>query len=210
MINIDKEDLVDFIWMSYRYCIGRHTIAASAHAQTIAKYVQYMHPTEIEQTIKDIRSELTYTFKTRHNIHVDGYALTADAYSMFYKYCIKKGTDTGEQKNAVINELSKQLVLDTDINAISYREKDNILESKVSDYEFDTDIMNWIKLLNFLDVHCHKFIMLDGKETECFPYFSVNSHGEVVEYYTLVELYKDNPYTTTFISPEYMKSIEEK
>ena len=28
----------DLIWMSYRYCIGRHTIAASMHAGEIAKH----------------------------------------------------------------------------------------------------------------------------------------------------------------------------
>lgn len=29
----------DYVWMSYRYCIGRHTIAAHYHATTIAQDV---------------------------------------------------------------------------------------------------------------------------------------------------------------------------
>ena len=36
-ITITNREMEDFIWMSTRYCIGRHTIAAAAHADTIAK-----------------------------------------------------------------------------------------------------------------------------------------------------------------------------
>ena len=34
----DESYMEDLIWMSYRYCIGRHTIAANSHAGDIAKY----------------------------------------------------------------------------------------------------------------------------------------------------------------------------
>lgn len=36
-ITITNREMEDFIWMSSRYCIGRHTIAAATHADTIAK-----------------------------------------------------------------------------------------------------------------------------------------------------------------------------
>ena len=35
-VKVSAKDMDDFIWMSYRYCIGRKTIAASCHAGTIA------------------------------------------------------------------------------------------------------------------------------------------------------------------------------
>ena len=38
-VVVSNKSMEDFIWMSYRYCIGRKTIAASAHAGTIADII---------------------------------------------------------------------------------------------------------------------------------------------------------------------------
>lgn len=38
-INISAMALEDFIWMSYRYCIGRRTGAAAMHTDNIAKLI---------------------------------------------------------------------------------------------------------------------------------------------------------------------------
>ena len=38
-ICLDNKAMEDFIWMSYRYCIGRKTIAAATHADTIREFI---------------------------------------------------------------------------------------------------------------------------------------------------------------------------
>ncbi len=59
--EFDKNYHEDLVWMSYRYAIGRHTIAAHQHALNIAKYEYYTlthdqkqhFATDIRQCIED-------------------------------------------------------------------------------------------------------------------------------------------------------------
>lgn len=49
----------DLIWMSYRYCIGRHTIAACSHAHDIAKnHYRRLSDSQAEMMARDIRNEI--------------------------------------------------------------------------------------------------------------------------------------------------------
>ena len=61
----------DFIWMSYRYCIGRKTIAANMHADTIANFI-YKNPNIFKETKiitnifsdqNDMKPEINYKTK---------------------------------------------------------------------------------------------------------------------------------------------------
>lgn len=61
-MKIKNTTLVDLIWMSVRYCIGRHTITAAHHAGEIANII-YENPDiltkwEIERLIEDINNEV--------------------------------------------------------------------------------------------------------------------------------------------------------
>jgi hypothetical protein len=66
-VKVSAKDMDDFIWMSYRYCIGRKTIAASCHAGTIAELIfnnpKLLSKDRIEQMVTDIRNEIQDTIK---------------------------------------------------------------------------------------------------------------------------------------------------
>ena len=55
----DEMYMEDLIWMSYRYCIGRKTIAAHSHAGNIARY-SFDHISDGRKRFmaKDIREEI--------------------------------------------------------------------------------------------------------------------------------------------------------
>lgn len=54
----------DLLWMSYRYCIGRHTIASHTHASNIAQYyLDRIRPEEKERCAADINNEIYYSMK---------------------------------------------------------------------------------------------------------------------------------------------------
>ena len=51
--------LEDLIWMSYRYCIGRHTLAATMHAGHIAQNSYHAIPDDRKEFMAhDIRREI--------------------------------------------------------------------------------------------------------------------------------------------------------
>lgn len=57
--NYLSEYEYDSLWMSYRYCIGRHTIAAHMHAADIAMYsVDRLRQTQKLHTAADINMEI--------------------------------------------------------------------------------------------------------------------------------------------------------
>jgi hypothetical protein len=75
-INISNSSLEDMIWMSYRYCIGRHTIAAAHHAETIHSVIKsnpdLMSNEKKAFNAKDIRREITSQIAFRSNVYVEG------------------------------------------------------------------------------------------------------------------------------------------
>ena len=62
--------------MSYRYCIGRHTIAASMHADTIMTLLNQnpsiMNKDRAAFNARDIRNEINRCISFKENIQIDG------------------------------------------------------------------------------------------------------------------------------------------
>ena len=64
----------DLIWMSYRYCIGRKTIAASMHAGNIAKNVYNVFSKERQTFMAhDIRREINDYVTWMKNVKVSDF-----------------------------------------------------------------------------------------------------------------------------------------
>ena len=85
-IITDESYMEDLIWMSYRYCIGRHTIASHSHAEDIAKY-SFDHISENKKSFMahDIRQEINDTLRWKNNIECRDYRdrLDKDALEFF-------------------------------------------------------------------------------------------------------------------------------
>ena len=77
-IDITKIDIEDFIWMSYRYCIGRSTISTHMHATSIFNLIK-QNPNIISEERKkfmgfDIRREIA-----RHLTYLDNIFISISA-----------------------------------------------------------------------------------------------------------------------------------
>lgn len=166
-VVISNSRMEDFIWMSYRYCIGRKTIAACTHADTIAALISN-NPNLLSDDrrafmVKDIREEITNKINWKRCIHIEGSHYNKDVFSPLM-YALNKYPD---RKQTVFH-------FDANTNEIYKVEKDESL------YEFDTvdsdynDLIPWVKLANLLDTSCHRVItvVFDGKkkEIDCYPF----------------------------------------
>ena len=166
-VVISNSKMEDFIWMSYRYCIGRRTIAACAHADTIASLI-INNPNLLSNErkafmVKDIREEITNNINWKRCIHIEGSYYNKDVFSPLM-YALNEYPD---RKQTIFH-------FDTNTNEIYKAEKDESL------YEFDTvdadytDLIPWVKLANLLDTSCHRVITVvfngEKKEIDCYPF----------------------------------------
>ena len=71
-----EHDIIDdMIWMSYRYCIGRHTIAAAMHAPQLAQFIAVNDISEQRRQFyaKDILSSINDVLRLHDDVRVDGF-----------------------------------------------------------------------------------------------------------------------------------------
>ena len=207
-IIISNSKMEDFIWMSYRYCIGRKTIAACTHADTIASLIT-SNPDMLTLErkafmVQDIREEVTNSINFKRCIRIDGNHFRKDIFSPLM-YAL----------NDYPNRKKKVFHFDANTNEIYKVEYDESL------YEFDrpdsdyNDLIPWVKLANLLDTSCHRVItaVFDGKKQEiiCYPFPREirNDDGSITykESWTGVK-YGNCVSVCRYISDEYITEIE--
>ena len=172
-ITISNDRMEDFIWMSYRYCIGRHTIAAAYHAEVIRELI-LNNPDCMSEERKsfmatDIRRQINDLVCWRSNVYVEG-PRDNDLYSLI----LYKGSENPNEK--------VKYIIDEYHNTITTEpcENDKYVPHD-KDYE---DIIRWIKLANILDKTTHRIITTnykgDVKDIVCYPYPYKNGEGVYV------------------------------
>lgn len=210
-IVTDETYMEDLIWMSYRYCIGRKTIAAHSHAGNIARY-SFDHISENRRKFMahDIRREINDALRWRNNINCHDYRnyLEDDAFSIIiYRLLEKYGN---ELPDGVWDDV--KFDIDNGKLTIDKYEGEKDLESLPSLFH---DLIVWIKLANALDSNCHRIIttIYEGqkKEHECFRYPQMDWNGKIIhERWVDIESYKKNPSIDTYIDPQYITEISVK
>lgn len=207
-ILINDSDMEDFIWMSYRYCIGRKTIAACTHADTIAALITD-NPNLLSQERRifmamDIREEINNQLKWKKSVRIDGNHFRKDVFTpLLYelnKYAYK--TYNVFHFNADTNNICK-VVKDKTLHEFDRPD---------SDYN---DLIPWVKLANLLDISCHRVItaVFDGKKQEiiCYPFPREirNDDGTITykESWTGVK-YGNCVSVCRYISDEYITEIK--
>lgn len=212
----DEMFFEDLIWMSYRYCIGRKTIAASMHAGNIAKNAYQVFSKERQTFMAhDIRREINDCLTWLKNVKVSDYrnhipqdALSSIIYRIFEKYGDKppKWVFT-DVKYTVENE---QVMIDKS-------------EESIGEYDFMSyyhDLIGWIKLANLFDEDCYRIVVVkdaDGEEIlyehKCFPYpyLSKDYNGNIIvdKKWVPVEHYLQNPFIETYVDSESIIEIKE-
>lgn len=163
-VKISRGSFEDFIWTSYRYCIGRHTIAAACHADTIAKAIKdnphALTKERIEFMAVDIFREVNLHLNWKDSYHIYG-VRDMDVFSaVLYA------------SNEVDNPKAWLYEVDAYSGDVTPMKPDsNMITAFDGDY---IDLIPWVKLAYWLQKSSHKMITTDfeGKiETrECFPY----------------------------------------
>lgn len=198
-IVISNDKMEDFIWMSYRYCIGRHTIAAAYHADVIRGLIME-NPDFLSEDRKafmamDIRRQINDLVCWRSNVHVDG-PRDADLYSLI----LYKGSEKPNEK--------VKFYVDEFYNTVTTEPcEDDKYVPYDKDYE---DIIRWIKLANILDKTTHKTITTnykgDVKDIVCYPYPYKIDNGVYVTKWTSPE---KTLITDSYLADEYIVEFKD-
>lgn len=203
---MEKNFLEDLIWMSTRYCVGRHTIASHCHAGNIIRYAyDYMDDNFKETLVRDIRNMINDQVKFYDNIKLINNTsvlnnLDSDAVYMIGNFIYNTELECIDEYKYVVDFEKKSVsVYDLD-------EPKNI--GGVID-----DLLVWSKMANFLDQATHvKIEVNDNGETKtitAFPYIE-RIYGKEIQYQRLycdLESYKANPDENIFINPDCIKLI---
>lgn len=206
-VTIGNSRMEDFIWMSYRYCIGRKTIAACMHADTIAS-VLTDNPTVLskerkEFIVKDLRREINNQLNFKKSIYFEGSRDDEDVFSALM-YSL----------NAVGDRTKKVVHFDTNSMCIyEVTDKPDLYEFERPDSDY-TDLIPWVKLANWLDESTHRVLTIEfnGKkqEIECYPYprQDHNSDGTVTYREAWCGIDEPSIGITRYVAEEYITEIE--
>lgn len=203
-----KDFKEDCIWMSYRYCIGRQTIAAYQHAGDIVKYgLDWISENRKEFTAKDIRWMINDKVCWNSRIKTSGYEEhNYDVISCIFKYLYDHKIENPEQyyltHHWVVNIVTGLVFVTGEYTAeISDLDKSMSIFSMLNDYD------PWIKLANLLDERKHIDVKVNYKGEESivksFVHY-MNYPDGIEKFYIGVDDYKKNPYRLSYVAPEYI------
>lgn len=180
-LEIDPKKLEDLIWMSYRYCIGRKTIAASMHVATIADII-FKNPDLLSKDRKefmaqDIRQCVLDTLKWNKRIRFENNYHWYNTNWDFYTLLLEGMSECPYPSEA-------RYVIDMEKRTLSWEKygfRHNEVEVTDKPDDMYEDLIGWVKLANALDETCHKDIIVnvEGQEhtIRCFPYVA-RTQGE--------------------------------
>lgn len=211
-LEIDPKKLEDLIWMSYRYCIGRKTIAASSHAGTVADIIfknpNLLSKDRMEFMAQDIRQCILDILKWNKRIRFENNYHWYNTNWDFYTLLLEGMSECPYPTEA-------RYVIDMEKRTLSWEKygfRHNEVEvlDKVDDMY--NDLIGWVKLANALDETCHKDITVnvEGKEhtIRCFPYVA-RTQGEYKQVWASLD--KDAGSNITqqgYVIPELITNID--
>lgn len=156
----------DYVWMSYRYCIGRHTIAAHYHATTIAQDV-YGRLTDgrMEFYSEDICSCIYDNLHFKDFVDFGWYGNIPKRQfkplDVIYRIFAKENIDCEEKMRSI-----KTIAIDWnkekndfDYSIYYFNENDKNKDYGRSMYDI-SDLEVWQKLANLFDRRTHKYCRL--------------------------------------------------
>lgn len=196
----DKTFFEDLIWMSYRYCIGRKTIAACTHADNIVKIIDNLSDERRQFMAFDIRREINRVAGISYNITIEGYNDKYDVYSLIWKYIMAHPE--------IEDDTKYQWDVNVDTGEVTCTEFINpekrYIESILNAY---TDMAPWIKLYSYMDSDKHVNVncTYDGVEQNitCFEHMHVFCK-DIRTLYMPIDKYKERPWSNIHVAAEYI------
>lgn len=179
----------DCVWMSSRYCIGRHTIASHYHAEDIAKNAYGRMTKERTQFMsEDINNEIHSQLHFGNFVDMGWYSNVPKThfkpidvlYSILDKESIDSAGKMAEIKSIRIEWNRDKQDFDYSIYYFNENDKDRNLSRSIWDIK-DLDV--WQQLANLFDLNGHKFCKLsDGKICEYYESWHMNTNQGVFTY----------------------------
>lgn len=162
----------DCVWMSYRYCIGRHTIASHCHAEDIARKVYgRMTPERTQFMSDDINNEIHSQLHYGNFVDMGWYGNIPKThfkpldvlYSILNKESINSLEKFRQIKSIAIDWNREKNDFDYSIYYFQDNDKNKDLGRSLWDI---TDLEVWQQLANLFDLNSHKLakVKVDGKE----------------------------------------------
>lgn len=177
----------DCVWMSYRYCIGRHTIASHCHAADIAQNAYgRMTPERTQFISSDINNEIHSQLHFGNLVDMGWYGNIPKTHfkpfdvlcSILNKESINSVEKFREIKSICIEWSREKQDFDYSIYYFNDNDKNKDYERSLWDIQ---DLEVWQQLANLFDVNGHKFCKLLGG-TNCEYYecwHIINNQGEI-------------------------------
>lgn len=167
---------IDNIWMSYRYCIPRHSIASHCHAGDIANNAYgRMSKERMQFMSKDINNEIY------NCLHVHDWFIIGNVWNLkdfrpldiFYE-CLSdlkiKSVDEIKKIKSIEAYQNKDVTKGFIVDVYYYNDKDKFNYKSFWDI---ADLEVWQRLANLFDVDGHKYCKLvDGRIIEYYEYWS--------------------------------------
>ena len=211
-LEIDPKKLEDLIWMSYRYCIGRKTIAASTHAGTVADII-FKNPNLLtkerrEFMAQDIRQCILDALKWNKRIRFENNYHWYNTNWDFYALLLEGMSECPYPSEA-------RYVIDMEKRTLSWEKygfRHNDVEIRDKPDDMYNDLIGWVKLANALDETCHKDITVnvEGKEhtIRCFPYTAYTQGEYKCVWASLDKDASSNIIMQGYVIPELIANID--
>ena len=180
----------DCVWMSYRYCIGRHTIASQCHAGNIAwNAYGRLTPERMQFMSEDINNEIYSQLHYGNFVDMSWYGNIPKThfkpldvlYSILNKESINSLEKFRQIKSIAIDWNREKNDFDYSIYYFNENDKNKDLGRSLWDI---TDLEVWQQLANLFDLNGHKLakVKVDCEEKivcyyECWH--AINNQGEI-------------------------------
>ena len=165
----------DYIWMSYRYCIGRSTIAAHCHAETIARDAYGRLSDERSQfTSRDINKSIYDALHLNYWLDMHWFGNLSDAdfrpLDVVYQCLSENNIDTFEKFKNI-------KTISVDYNHATHRLESCLYtysdmdpyQPRIKSFYDMADLEIWQQLANLFDKNNHKKCRLNNDD-ECEYY----------------------------------------
>ena len=208
----------DAMWMSYRYAIGRHTIASAMHAgQLVQAMYHRLNEHQRETTVYDMRREISTILNWEYNFNMDLCIpqQILDPFKSLYVFSLSPCVDEAGgmlkylQQHRVTVFTRTPPLLEYHIDD-SFSKKDELSSMGIN------DLLEWVNAASALDRKNHYIATVEdeGKKEKMEVFESYTFHRDDKGIYRLawayspIEEYLANPALYSRIADKYIKWLE--
>ena len=206
---------LDAMWMSYRYAIGRHSIASVSHAGQLVQAVYHRLTEKRDFTAYDMRREINRSLEFSINFGLNLYVPQQfyDPFKALYQFSLRPEVISTGGILKYLQENRVEVSMNNTGFAFSVGEPYYKRELHFMDIQ---DLVVWANAANALDNSRHFIATVEyqGKtdKMEVFEFYAVHRNAwneqELSIEFASVDHYLEKPHLNSWIAREYIKKIE--